>query len=150
MYKRILVPIDGSPTAKRGMDEALRLARQQGARVCLVSVTGLFVITPLLGRGAYVADVTQYLRDSAEKLLALAAKLARSRGVAAETALVEFNGSHAAEAIVEQARKWRADLIVMGTHGRRGISRFTLGSDADLVARTSPVPVLLVKGRAAR
>jgi nucleotide-binding universal stress UspA family protein len=150
MYKRILVPIDGSPTAKRGLDEAIRLARHHGARLCLVHVTGLFIVTPLLGRGDYVGDIMDYLRDSGSRLLEQAARLVRKRGVAAETVMLEFDGSHAADAIVQHAKKWRANLIVMGTHGRRGISRLALGSDADLVARTSPVPVLLVKARSAR
>jgi nucleotide-binding universal stress UspA family protein len=150
MYKRILVPIDGSPTAKRGLDEAMRLARHQGARLCLVHVTGLFIVTPLLARGAYVGDIRKYLRESGSRLLEQASQLVRKQGVTCTTVMLDFAGSHAADAIVAHARKWRADLIVMGTHGRRGISRLALGSDADLVARTSPVPVLLVRTRAAR
>lgn len=57
-------------------------------------------------------------------------------------------GIEAADVIVEQAKKREADLIVMGTHGRRGLRRFALGSDAELVVRSSPVPVLLVRGPA--
>ena len=61
--------------------------------------------------------------------------------------LIEDFSGRVANAVVDQARRWRADLIVMGTHGRRGLDRMFLGSDAELVARHSPVPVLLVPPR---
>lgn len=150
MYKRILVPIDGSPTAKRGLDEAIRLAQHHGARLCLVHVTGLFIVAPMLRGGPPVGDIMKYLRESGARLLERAERLVRKHGVAADTAMLKSEGGHAADAIVQHAQKWRANLIVMGTHGRRGISRLALGSDADLVARMSPVPVLLVKVRAKR
>jgi nucleotide-binding universal stress UspA family protein len=61
--------------------------------------------------------------------------------------LVEARGRRVADAIVAQAKKWKADVIVIGTHGREGLARVVLGSDAELVVRESPVPVLLVRGR---
>ena len=67
-----------------------------------------------------------------------------------ETKLVEDFSGRVANAIVDQAKRWRADVIVMGTHGRRGLNRVFLGSDAELVARYSPVPVLLVPARGRR
>jgi nucleotide-binding universal stress UspA family protein len=66
----------------------------------------------------------------------------------AESVLLETVGGSAADRIVEQAQKCKADLIVMGTHGRRRLRRLALGSDAELVVRSSPVPVLLVRGAA--
>ena len=71
----------------------------------------------------------------------------RSAGVRPETVLVENVGGRVADEIVWQAKRWKADLIVIGTHGRRGLQRALLGSDAELVARYSPVPVLLVPAR---
>lgn len=62
--------------------------------------------------------------------------------------LLESIGGRAADLIVDQAKQWNADLIVMGTHGRRGLRRLALGSDAELVVRSASVPVLLVRGDA--
>jgi nucleotide-binding universal stress UspA family protein len=73
-----------------------------------------------------------------------ASNAARAAGARPQTVLVEDFGGRVADAIVKQAKRWRADLIVMGTHGRRGVKRALLGSDADLVVRYSPVPVLLI------
>ena len=66
-------------------------------------------------------------------------------GVPVETALVESQGERVSEIVVEQARAWPADLIVIGTHGRRGVDRVLMGSDAEQIARRAPVPVLLVR-----
>ena len=68
----------------------------------------------------------------------------RRARLAAETELVENAAGRVADVIVEHAKRWRADLIVMGTHGRRGFNRLLIGSNAELVVRHSPVPVLLV------
>jgi nucleotide-binding universal stress UspA family protein len=62
--------------------------------------------------------------------------------------MIESFGGRAADFIVEQARKWRADLIVLGTHGRRGVRRLVMGSDAEQVIRATRVPVLLVRSKA--
>jgi nucleotide-binding universal stress UspA family protein len=67
--------------------------------------------------------------------------------VKVDTLLLETLGRRVADVIVREAKKWRADVIVLGTHGRSGLSRVVLGSDAELVVRESPVPVLLVRGR---
>jgi nucleotide-binding universal stress UspA family protein len=64
-----------------------------------------------------------------------------------ETELFETMGGRASDCIVAAAKQWGADLIVMGTHGRRGMSRLSMGSDAELVVRSTPVPVLLVRER---
>ncbi len=70
---------------------------------------------------------------------------AEKEGIRAKTLLRETLGGPAADSIVRDARRQRADLIVLGTHGRRGLRRMVLGSDAEAVVRTSPVPVLLVR-----
>jgi nucleotide-binding universal stress UspA family protein len=80
-----------------------------------------------------------------EDVLASARSKAEEAGVQVDTVLREVVHARAADVIVEEAGKAHCDLIVMGTHGRRGVSRLTLGSEADLVIRTSPVPVLLVR-----
>ena len=72
---------------------------------------------------------------------------ARAMGLKASTVLAENTGGRVADALIAEAKRWHADLIVMGTHGRRGVKRALLGSDAELVIRYSPVPVLLVPGK---
>jgi nucleotide-binding universal stress UspA family protein len=80
------------------------------------------------------------------KVLDIAAAMAQSAGVTAEQQLVEDPGVRLGEAIASEARQWEADLIVVGTHGRRGIGRVLLGSGAEQIVRSAPVPVLVIRG----
>jgi nucleotide-binding universal stress UspA family protein len=82
-----------------------------------------------------------------KKLLARAEAKVRKRGIEVDTVLLETVGRRVADLIIKQAKKWRADLIVLGAHGRRGLSRVVMGSDAELVLRKTPLPVLLVRSR---
>lgn len=145
MYKRILVPLDGSETARFGLREAITLAKDQKATLHLVHVISEF---PVMMEMAAVADyetiqrsITQY----AEQMLREAKALAASLDVEADAKVRELKRGRVADAIVDEARDAGCDLIVIGTHGRRGISRAVLGSDAEGVLRQSPVPVLLVR-----
>jgi nucleotide-binding universal stress UspA family protein len=146
MSKRILVPVDGSRPSSRGLAEALKLARSQKARVCLLHVVDerAVALSPEAG-GVYLDRLLNVMRESGKKILAQAALAARARGVKASTVLVENITRSVADVVIAQARKWHADLIVIGTHGRRGVSRLVMGSDAENVVRTAPVPVLLVR-----
>ncbi len=94
----------------------------------------------------YFDGIIRGLRETGAKVLEQAATIARRAEVSAEQSLVETVGGRAADEIVRQARDWPADLIVMGTHGRRGLKRLVMGSDAELVLRLSAVPVLLIRG----
>jgi nucleotide-binding universal stress UspA family protein len=85
------------------------------------------------------------VRGYGEDVLSKAKAAAAAAGVAAETSLREVTRGRIASIVIDEARSSGCDLIVMGTHGRRGFSRLALGSDADLVVRESPVPVLLVR-----
>lgn len=145
MYQRILVPIDGSETSNRGLQEAVRLAKEQGARLCLVHVIDQSAIPGLPSSGLYVRTVLEAVRRSGEVVLQHAANAVRVAGVDADSRMVDNFLGRVAEAIIDEAGKWRADLIVMGTHGRRGVSHLFLGSDAEMVVRMSDVPVLLVR-----
>jgi nucleotide-binding universal stress UspA family protein len=149
MYQRILVPVDGSQTSNYGLKEAVSLAREQQARLCLVHVVDQSVIPADPNSGLYVRTVTEALRRAGEKVIGDAMKLVKAEGLDAESRTPENFTARVAEAIIEEARKWRADLIVMGTHGRRGVSHLFLGSDAEAVVRMSDVPVLLVRMPAA-
>jgi nucleotide-binding universal stress UspA family protein len=143
-YKRILVPVDGSPTSAKGLKEAIKLARESRARLRLLYVVEEYAAFAAPELGANVGPLLDALAAAGRKKLARIERSVRAAGARPETALVEDYGGRVADAIVQQAKRWRADLIVMGTHGRRGVKRVLLGSDADLVVRYSPVPVLLI------
>jgi len=144
MYERILVPVDGSAPAMLGLREAIRLASRHGGQLHLVHVVDeLPVIEP--PAGAPVLDsVLLALRRAGEAVLADAAAEALSAGVTADRCLIEEFGGTAGPRIIQEAASWKPDLIVCGTHGRRGLGRFVMGSDAEYIVRRSPVPVLLV------
>ena len=146
MYKRILVPTDGSDTATAGVIEACKLAKEQDAQVRLVHVfePPNLAVPPEIYGVAY-DRVTESLRQGAASLLTYAQSVARKTGVDAQTQLIEGLGAQAGELIVKAAQEWPADLIVCGTHGRRGLRRIVMGSDAEYVVRHTPVPVLLVR-----
>jgi nucleotide-binding universal stress UspA family protein len=150
-FRRILVPVDGSATSAKGLAQALRLARENRARLRLLHVVDAYsaISVPEIG-AASVAPMLEAIRAAGGKTLARAARAAERAGLKAERALAEITGGRVADAVVGEAKRWRADLIVMGTHGRRGVGRLLLGSDAELVVRYSPVPVLLVPARGAR
>jgi len=145
MYKHILCPIDGSVTSNAGMHEAIQLAKEQNAQLHFLHVIDTYV--PILDMSGdfnvtYMIDI---LRKNGEKVIKNAAAAAKNAGINADTKTIESVGGRTASYIVQEASKWPADLIVMGTHGLRGISRLVMGSDAENVLRTSNVPVLLVK-----
>lgn len=145
MFKRILVPVDASPASSAGLRLALDLARDQKARVRLVHLGK--EIPPAQGKneGMTVQELFEAMRKQGRKLLDKHAALCRARGVRADTALYIGLAGHPARQVLAEARKWRADLIVMGTHGRRGLRRIVLGSDAEKVIHAAPVPVLLTR-----
>src|SRR5690349_15794250 len=144
-YKRILVPVDGSAVSHRGLKEAIKLARAGDGRLRLFHVVAEYAAYANNDVASDIAPVLDALRKQGERTLAKVK--ARARGVRFESGLAENPGSRISDTIVDEAKRWRADLIVMGTHGRRGVKRMLLGSDAELVIRYSPVPVLLVPGR---
>jgi nucleotide-binding universal stress UspA family protein len=145
MYKRILVPLDGSETARYGLREAITLAKEQHATLRLIHVLSELPIIVEMASVANFDKVRKSLFESAEAMLQQSKALADSLGVQTEIQLCELAGGRVADAIVQEARDCGCDLIVIGTHGRRGISRTLLGSDAERVLRQSPVPVLLVR-----
>ena len=149
MYQRILVAVDGSPTSVRGLDEAIKIAKSSGGRLMLVHVVNELLMTGDVVPSIYYDSIVQSLRESGIKVLEQTAAVVRRADVACEPQLVETLGGRVADQIVKQARDWSADLIVMGTHGRRGLERLAMGSDAELVLRQSHVPVLLVRDQPA-
>jgi nucleotide-binding universal stress UspA family protein len=145
-YKRILVPVDGSPTSAKGLKAAMKLAREGRGRLCLLHVVQEYSAFIAPDAGVDITPLLEGMKAAGLRTLARVERSARAAGARPDTRLVEGFGSRVADLIVREAKRWRADLIVMGTHGRRGMKRALLGSDAELVVRHSPVPVLLVPG----
>jgi len=147
MYKRILVPVDGSATSAKGLEEALRLAKLTGASLELVNVVDeLSLAYGVEAYATYSQDVLAALRDGAREILDKAQQRAASAGISADTKMIETFGARVADLIIDEVVSAKADLIVIGTHGRRGVGRLLLGSDAEQILRLAPVPVLLVRG----
>jgi nucleotide-binding universal stress UspA family protein len=148
MYQRILVPVDGSPTSTRGLQEAVKLARLTGARLRLMHVVDeLALASGLEASTMMTGEMMQLLREGGARLLAKAKARADKAGVAADSVLCDSLAGRICDQVVDQAKAWRADLIVLGTHGRRGIGRMLLGSDAEMIVRLATVPVLLVRAK---
>ncbi len=143
-FKRIMVPVDGSHTANKGMEAAIAMAKESGAALLLLHIVDEYPAFAAADMGVSSAPLIEALMESGRQTLATIVDTAKKAGVTPEYALLENFGQRVADAIVEKAVQWKADVIVMGTHGRRGFKRALLGSDADLVVRYSPVPVLLV------
>jgi nucleotide-binding universal stress UspA family protein len=145
MYKRMLVPVDGSETSMLGLLEAIKIAQSDGCQLCLFHVVNELILDYSYGALSSGVSVMESLREEGYAILRRAEDLARKQSVPVESVLIECVGDPAAESIVAQANKWHADLIVMGTHGRRGLRRLAMGSDAEAVVQQSSVPVLLVR-----
>jgi nucleotide-binding universal stress UspA family protein len=144
MYTRILVPIDGSATSDRGLREAIAIAAP-GSTLVLLNVISVQPLMLQMEAALHYDEVLAGLRDDAQRLLAGAARMAIDAGLRAESVLREVKNEHVGDVIVDEARTRRCELIVMGTHGRRGLERLAYGSDAALVLRHAPVPVLVVR-----
>ena len=147
MYQRILVPVDESNTALKAVGEAALLAKALQAELRIVTVIDHFIFN----RESIYFD-TDSLRHSLQQagkaLLDGARAEAEQHGVIASTQLRELDSptDSIADMVAKEAEAWSADLIVMGSHGRRGVQRLLLGSVAEAVARQAPVPVLLLRG----
>jgi nucleotide-binding universal stress UspA family protein len=145
MYKRILVPVDGSPTATKAITAALQLARMGGGRVRLVYVLEEMVFLTDYQFGSGSADLAKIMRDSGVKVLSDAMAMAQSAGVEADQVLLDSRPGRLGETVADAAKLWDADLIVAGTHGRHGVERFFMGSGAEQIIRMAPVHVLAVR-----
>ena len=143
MYRKILMPTDGSPSSALAIEQGLELAKLTGAEV-----TFLHTLENPLAAGyvaaanmAYSAELYQDLRNSANQLLEQVVEQARAKGVTAKGVLVEDIDPVQA---IHDAEK-EHDLVVMGTHGRRGFNRWMFGSVAEGALRRSTVPYLVVR-----
>lgn len=146
MYSKILVAVDESDTSRHALKQAIELARKLAATLRMVHVVDM----SWLPIGPEVAIDTVALsaarREVGEKIIAAARDAAKEAGFEAEAGLIETESpvQHVAEAVAKEALRWGAELVVLGTHGRRGFRRLMLGSVAEQTARLSPGPVLLI------
>lgn len=146
MYQRILVPVDGSPTSNAGLAEAIKLARLTGAQIRLLHVIDeLPLVMGAEGAGTMSGELLTLLRQGGEQIVQDARERVKNQGIAVDTVVFDGIARRVCDLVADQARDWHADLIVLGTHGRRGVTRWMLGSDAEQILRTAPVAVLLVR-----
>lgn len=148
MYQRILIATDGSDLSRKGVEQGLSMARQLGASVIVVAVSEPIVTgyDDALGWGGVNSLSSEYQKaqdDTAERILDQVRQQGTAAGVDVST--VHVRDRYAAEGIVETAEERKVDLIVMASHGRRGLGRLLIGSQTQEVLAHSPVPVLVIR-----
>lgn len=149
MYAHILIATDGSEFAAKGLDHGLALAKRLGAEATVVTVTAPWISLGYEGTAGWsggAAPIVEYetaMAQTAQSILDAAGKAALEAGI--PCSLVHVPDKHPADGIVETAEKKGADLIVMASHGRRGLKRLLLGSQATQVLSLSQIPVLVVR-----
>lgn len=148
MFKRILVAVDGSGTAEQALQEAIKLAKELQAQLRIVHAVDIVNIN--LGMEfPNSPEILDAMTKSGQKILRKAEAVTREAGIPVETRLIEIDtlGHSIPEMIAADAEAWPADLIVLCTHGRRGLSHLFLGSVAEGVVRVATKPVLLIRGK---
>ena len=147
MYQRILVAVDGSEISNLALQHAIELAKDQQALlqiVYAVDVLNLNFDTEFAAQ----AEIEKAWVEAGRDILSKAQNRVHAAGLKAEIKLLEIDqlGYRIADVVVQEAKAWPADLLVVGTHGRRGLSHVFLGSVAEGIVRTCPIPVLLIRG----
>jgi len=143
MFKRILVPVDGSDTSNKALSVAIGMAREGGGELHLVHCVDELAY---MGAYDYAGAVIDLVRQNGARVLDEGAAASRAAGVEAQRTFIDAPGQRLGTSIAQQAGEWKADLIVVGTHGRRGVSRLMMGSGAEQIIRLAPTPVLVVRG----
>ena len=142
-FHRILVPVDGSTTSSKALGAAFELALQDGGRVRIIHAIDELALVSGYEDMQQVAAAARHLGN---KVLGEALAAAKASGVEADIKLVESPGQRLGQTVAAEAEAWDADLVVVGTHGRRGIGRLLLGSGAESVIRLATLPVLVIRG----
>lgn len=145
MYKHLLIATDGSELARKAVDHGLALAKALDAKVTVITVTEPWevVVVPEAAVVLPPADYEASVAARAAKILADVSDVARKIGMSYET--LHVKDRYPAEGIVEAAKEKGCDLIVMASHGRRGLRRLILGSAANEVVTHSTIPVLICR-----
>jgi nucleotide-binding universal stress UspA family protein len=144
MYKKILVPLDGSELAKMALDQAEKLAKAFDAEIILFQVVPFM---PIYGSPELVTPliVDEKQKEAAERYLANLSEELKKRGL--RVAAMVRTGQQVAVEIIDFAKEVGADLIIMCTHGRSGISRWVMGSVALKVLTRAETPILLIRSK---
>jgi nucleotide-binding universal stress UspA family protein len=151
MFRRILVPVDGSSPSDQALVMARRMAQETGGELRIVHVLDhTAYLTGYDPVGIASGALYEAVRRSGTEILEQAEAAARQHGAAVDAVLVDRPGTRLGEAVAEAALQWAADLVVVGTHGRGGPSRLLLGSGAEQIIRLSPVPVLVTRAGSAK
>ena len=148
MFKRILVAVDGSDTAAQALQEAIKLAREMQAQLRIVHAVDTINLN-LDMEFPYPLEFSEALIKNGQAVLRKAEAVVKKAGIAVESHLIEIDtmGQRIPESIAADADTWPADLIVLCTHGRKGLSRLFLGSVAEGIVRVASKPVLLIRGK---
>ncbi|HMV55136.1 MAG TPA: universal stress protein [Azospira sp.] len=148
MYKRIMVAIDDSATSNKALNEAAQLATSVGAALCIVHAEDESLLEhSAISTGTLidVGEVEAEIRAGGMQLLNGAAEHVARHGITAEKRLIESSSKRVPEMITECARDWEADLVIVGTHGRRGMERLLVGSVAEKLVRVANTSLMLVR-----
>lgn len=143
MYKNILIPTDGSELAGKAVQHGMAFAKEIGAKITVLTVTvpfHVFTLDPMVVEDT-LDQYRKRLQVETARLFSAVAKAASAAGVACETVQVEHE--HPYQAIIDTAKSKGCDLIVMASHGRRGVSAIVLGSETVKVLTHSKIPVLV-------
>ena len=146
MYKRILVPVDGSSAATAGLEQAVEFARDQKAKLRIIHIVDETVLAEYPEMIGNTAQLIETMIEDGKKTLEKALQLAKRHRIKAESVLYEKLLGTVADLVLQEAKKWRADIIVAGTHAHSGVKHFFLGGDAEAIVRASRLPVLLIHG----
>lgn len=149
MYKRIMVAVDESFMTSQVMESAISLAKATGATMAIchaIDETILAQREVAMMLPNSVGKTEARLRLGAQGFLGRLLEAAQAAGIEAEIKLVESEEKHVSDMLINAAADWQADLLVVGTHGRRGIERFFVGSVAERLVRKGQTSLLLVRG----
>ena len=148
MYKRLLVAVDGSETSNKALAAAIEMAGYSAGRSVLRLIHVLDEMAYFVGLDPYQGQTysaVHVMRQAGEKILADGLAVCESAGVQADTVLIDEFGAHLADSVAQSAKDWDASLVVVGTHGRKGVGRMLLGSGAEQIIRLSSCPVLVIR-----
>jgi nucleotide-binding universal stress UspA family protein len=144
MFKQILVPLDGSPTSNAALGRAIGMANVFGAAITVVMVYDPYTYIPTAAEyGTYQAQYLEDLRLEAQNTVSAASKTIEEAGIKAYSQVVE--SQRIWRGILDAAQSAKADLIVMGSHGRSGLDKLVMGSVAQRVLQHTSLPVLVVR-----
>ena len=147
MYERILVATDGSTLSKKAVSSAIALAALTGAELVALKVVPRYPQSSFEGgvalQAGEVSRIEKQWADSGQAIVDAVQKTAMAKGV--KTKAITAKSDLVSEAVIAAAKKYKCDLIVMASHGRRGIKRLLLGSETQLVLTHSHIPVLVLR-----